>query len=109
MILMQYYISDEVQVKGMKDGGKIQQTSVLNIILFAIESFRKGMLSTNPCSFEGSNEQNNRKNGLWCELYGKTFIPYHLFITMRPTPTIATEVQHLVVQTYAYGVFASFL
>ena len=76
LIMMQYYISDEAQVKEMKDRGKIKYTSDLNNILYAAEYFRKGMSFTNTCSFEGSNEQNNRTNGLWCELYSKTIILY---------------------------------
>jgi hypothetical protein len=39
MILRQYYISDEVQVKEMKDGGKIQYALHLSSILYATELF----------------------------------------------------------------------
>ena len=38
----------------MKDGGKNDiYSSNLNIIPYAIESFTKGMSSTDTCSFEG--------------------------------------------------------
>ena len=92
----------------MKDGGKNNKYRMLTLdlkcIRYAFASFRKGMPSTNSCSFEGSNEQNNQRmtSGVnYMAKYSPLWSVHH-----NETYTyIATKVQHLVVQICVYMTF----